>query len=269
MRNIASTFSRLRLKKEGALIAYVTAGDPKPSYTPQIVESLIAGGADIIELGVPFSDPIADGPTIQAATVRALNAGTKPKMVLEMAKKIKMETDTPIVLLTYLNPVFRIGFKKFFEYANACKVDGVIIPDLPIEEASEYKQLAEANDIDTIFLAAPSTSDKRLQDIIEYTSGFLYLITVFGVTGARAKIQNLSIRLIRKTVQMTQKTRLPLAVGFGISKPTHVKTVIENGAEAAIVGSGFVRLIEENLAEKKKMHETLKEYASALKKATL
>ena len=268
MRRIASTFSRLKSQNEGALIAYVTAGDPGPAYTPKIVEALIKGGADIIELGIPFSDPIADGPTIQAASTRALKAGTTPKKVFEIVEEIREESDVPLVLLSYYNPIFKMGLKVFFEYAYTSGVDGMIIPDLPIEEAYQYKKTAEAYDIDTIFLAAPSTSDERLRRLLEYTSGFLYLVSIFGVTGARERLQDLTIRLIKKTLKVTSG-RIPLAVGFGISKPEHVKKIIRNGADAAIVGSGFVKIIERKHNRMEEMLKDLHEYARQLKKATL
>ena len=268
MREIASTFSRLKARNEGALIAYVTAGDPDPAYTPRIVEALIDGGADIIELGIPFSDPIADGPTIQAATVRALKTGTTPKKVLQIVEEVRDGSDVPIVILTYYNPIFRMGLKNFFESAEASGVNGVIVPDLPVEEAYDYKKIAEAHDIDTIFLAAPSTSTERLRKILEYASGFLYLVSIFGVTGARDRVQDLTIRLIKETLKIT-RGRIPLAVGFGISKPEHVKTIIQNGADAAIIGSRFVRIIEEKRDKTEEMLKDLYEYARLLKEATI
>jgi len=268
MREIAKTFSTLEKRGEGGLIAYVTAGDPEPKFTPRIVEALVNGGADIVELGIPFSDPIADGPTIQAASVRALKAGTTPKKVLKTAEEIRERTRVPLVILTYYNPIFRMGQRNFFEYAKTCGVNGIIVPDLPVEEADEYKRFAETYEVDTIFLAAPSTSKERLKKIVEYTSGFLYLVSVFGVTGAREKVQDLTIRLIRETLQTTQG-KVPLAVGFGISKPEHVRAIIQNGADAAIVGSGFVKIINEKHNKKEEMLQDLKEYALKLKKATM
>lgn len=268
MRMIARKFSQLRERGEGGLIAYVTAGDPSPSMTPSIVKSLVGGGADVVELGIPFSDPIADGPTIQAATVRSLKAGTRPRMVLKMVEEIKQETHVPIVVLSYYNPIFRMGLKNFFEEANARGVDGVVVPDLPVEEAGEYKEFAEAYEVDTIFLAAPSTSTGRLKRIVDYTSGFLYLVSVFGVTGARENIQDVTVETIRRALRFTQG-RVPLAVGFGVSKPEHVKHVLENGADAAIAGSRLVKIIEENLGDEGKMVEALREYTRKLKDATL
>jgi len=268
MREIAKTFSRLKTRNEGALIAYVTAGDPDPVYTPRIVEALIEGGADIIELGIPFSDPIADGPTIQAATLRALKAGTTPKKVFKIVEEVRNESDVPIVILTYYNPIFRMGLRRFFESAEASGVDGVIVPDLPVEEAYEYKEAAEAYGIDTIFLAAPSTSTERLRKILKYISGFLYLVSIFGVTGARDRLQDLTIKLIKKTLPITCR-RVPLAVGFGISKPEHIKAIMRNGADAAIVGSRFVKIIERKRDKIEEMLKALHEYAYLLKEATI
>jgi tryptophan synthase alpha chain len=266
MREIAKTFSKLRTQGEGGLIAYITAGDPELSYTPRIVEALVDGGADIIELGIPFSDPIADGPTIQAAAARALKAGTTPRMVLRICEEIKEKNNIPLIVLTYYNPIFRMGLKNFFESASACTIDGVIVPDLPIEEAGEYKGIAENCEIDTIFLAAPSTSTERLGKIAEYTSGFLYLVSVFGVTGAREKIQDLTVRLIRKVVPITHG-KVPVAVGFGVSKPEHIKEIIQNGADAAIVGSGFVRIIEKKHNREEEMLKAIQKYAYRLKES--
>jgi len=266
MSKIEETFRNLKEREEGALIAYVTGGDPTPEFTPKIVGALIAGGADIVELGIPFSDPIADGPTIQAATVRALRARTTPKMVLEMAREIKKDFYIPTIILTYYNPIFRMNPEKFLGLARNCNIDGIIVPDLPFEEAYDYKRIAETNGIDTIFIASPSTSLKRLEKIIGYTSGFLYLVSLFGVTGAREEIQMSTIQLIKRVATHTAG-RIPLAVGFGISKPGHVKTVIKNGADGAIVGSTFVEVIERNLNDKEKTLRSLEQVARKLKKA--
>jgi tryptophan synthase alpha chain len=268
MRKIATKFSELKKRNEGALIAYVTAGDPCPSDTPRIVRALVKGGADIIELGIPFSDPIADGPTIQAASVRALKAGTTPKVVLNMVETVKAEKHLPIVLLTYFNPIFRMGVKQFFEKASASGVNGVIVPDLPIEEAREYKGFAEKNEIDTIFLAAPTTSIERLKRIAAKTSGFLYLVSVFGVTGVRETMRTETMALIQRTAQITSIKGIPLAVGFGVSKPEHVSAVIRGGADAAIVGSAFVQTIEKKRKQTDAMLQSLEDYAHRFKDAT-
>ena len=242
---IEETFGRLRQRNEAALIAYVTAGDPAPRYTPKIVDALIEGGADIIELGIPFSDPIADGPTIQAAAVRALRAGTTPPLVMRMTKQIKKNHEVPVVLLTYYNLIYRLGQQNFLRLAKANGVDGLVIPDLPFEEADEYKKEAQKEAIDTIFLAAPSTPSERLDKILKYCSGFLYMVALFGVTGAREKLQDSTITLIKRLLPAT-RNKIPLAAGFGISTPEHVKRVVAAGAEGAIVGSAFVKVIEQN-----------------------
>jgi len=267
MNRIFRKFSTLKERGEGALIAYLTAGDPTLQHTPKIVQAIIRGGADIIELGIPFSDPIADGPIIQSAMTRALKSGTTPIAVLKMVKQIREENDIPIVILTYYNPIFRMGLKRFFETAKLCGVDGVIVPDLPIEEASEYKEVAESNKIDTIFLATPSTTDDRLKMIIEYTTGFLYLVSVHGVTGVREKIQNSTIGLVKRALTIASG-RIPIAVGFGVSKPEHIRILLENGADGAIVGSGFVKIVEENMHNEERMLQEIENYAMKLKEAT-
>ena len=172
MNAIKDAFVKAKAQGCGALIGYVAAGDPTPEVTPKIADALIAGGVDVLELGLPFSDPIADGPTIQAASVRALAAGTTPKKVLEIAKQIKQKHYVPIVIMTYYNPVFHMGLEQFFRLAKERMVDGVIVPDLPVEEAADYRKAAAACGVDTIFLAAPSTSNERLTKIVAASSGF-------------------------------------------------------------------------------------------------
>ncbi len=266
MNSIAQVFEKLKTRHEGALIGYITAGDPAPEYTTSIAEALIEGGVDILELGLPFSDPIADGSTIQAASVRALSAGTKPTMVLEMAREIRLKHDVPVAIMTYYNPVFKMGLAQFLQLAKDCSVNGLIIPDLPVEEATEYYRTAKANSIDTIFLAAPSTSDERLQKIVACTSGFLYLVSHFGVTGERKTVEDSTIRLIKRVLPYTEQ-HVPLAVGFGISKPEHVKCIIEAGADAVIVGSAFVNVIQRNKGNIDKTVAELCEIARGLKDA--
>lgn len=264
---IEETFRSLRDKDEAALIAYVTAGDPSPKYTLKIVDALVEGGADIIELGVPFSDPIADGPTIQAATIRALNAGTTPPLVMRIAKEIRRKRQIPIVLLTYYNILHRMGLRNFLFSAKTCGVEGLVIPDLPFEEAAEYKKTAQSADVDTIFLATPSTTTGRLHEILEYTSGFLYMVALFGVTGARRKLQESTIELVERILPHT-KSRIPLAAGFGISTPEHVKKVVAAGADGAIVGSAFVDVIEQNRENVSRATEKLRKMSRNFKMAT-
>lgn len=267
MSDLDKVFRGLKKKGAGGLIGYVTCGDPDPKLTPMIAEALVKGGVDILELGIPFSDPIADGPAIQAASVRALAAGTTPRIVLELARKIKKTNNVPVVILTYFNPIFKIGNASFFKLANDCMVDGVVVPDLPVEEAKDYKKAASAWGIDTIFLAAPSTANQRLGKIILYTSGFLYVVSHFGVTGERKEIAQSTIQLIKR-VSRQVRGRVPIAVGFGVSKPNHVQSIIEAGADGAIVGSAFVNIIQRNRSDTKKMLEEITVTARKLKKAT-
>jgi tryptophan synthase alpha chain len=267
MSDLTKVFKRLKAQGDGALIGYVTAGDPKPELTPKIAEALVKGGVDIIELGVPFSDPIADGPTIQAASVRALQAGTTPKMVLGIAGEIKRKRGVPVVILTYFNPVFRMGVENFFRLAKSFGVDGVVVPDLPVEEAEAYREAAETCGVDTIFLAAPSTSNNRLGKIVACTSGFLYVVSHFGVTGAREALEDSTVQLIKRITPFTQ-SKIPLAVGFGVSKPEHAKRIIEAGADGVIVGSAFVNIIQRRQKDVDRMLEELEVAACKLKNAT-
>jgi tryptophan synthase alpha chain len=242
-------------------------GDPKPEFTPRIAEALVKGGVDILELGVPFSDPIADGPTIQAASVRALQSGTTPQMVLGMAGEIKKKHNVPVVILTYYNPVFRMGVERFFRLAKSFGVDGVVVPDLPVEEAEAYREAAKSCEVDTIFLAAPSTSDERLRKIVSCTSGFLYVVSHFGVTGAREALEDSTLQLIRRFLPYTAG-QVPLAVGFGVSKPNHTKRIIKCGADGVIVGSAFVNIIEKYKENIDKTLNVIEAKASELKKGT-
>jgi len=267
MNTIKQVFENNYKNAKGCLIGYITAGDPTPNFTPKIADALIHGGVDILELGLPFSDPIADGSTIQAASLRALNAGTTPMKVLDIAKEIKTKHDIPIVIMTYYNPIFHIGLDKFLSTAKTCGVNGFIVPDLPIEEATDFKKTANFYNLDTVFLAAPSTSNNRLTRIVDATSGFLYLVSHFGVTGAKSTIENSTIQLIQHVKPFTDK-KVPLAIGFGISQPEHVQRVIKAGADAAIVGSAFINIIQKNANHKVDMLNELETTTRALKSAT-
>ncbi len=266
MNSIKQVFQKNQANGNGCLIGYIMAGDPTPDATPKIADALIKGGVDILELGLPFTDPIADGPTIQAASLRALNAGTTPLKVLEIAKEIKSKHDVPIVVMTYYNPVFRIGLEKFLSEAKAHQVNGFIVPDLPVEEATDFKTAADKHCLDTIFLAAPSTSNSRLPKIVAASSGFLYLVSRFGVTGAKTSVEDSTLQLIQRVLPFTAD-RIPLAVGFGIAKPEHVQRVIKAGADGAIVGSAFINIIASKSKEET-MLKDLEATAKALKAAT-
>jgi len=265
---ISDTFNELKSRNQGALIAYLAVGDPHPKRTPRLAEALIDGGADILELGIPFSDPIADGPTIQNAVSRSLASGSRPVDALNIAREIKDGSDVPIVLMTYFNPIFRFGVSKFIRSTKRCGISGIIVPDLPVEESVEYKKECAAEGIDTIFLASPSTDTTRLKRILAQTSGYLYLISLYGVTGIRTQIAESATAMIKKYHDIIAGS-IPLAVGFGISKPEHVKHVIQAGADGAIIGSAFVKIIDDNRGNIPLAAKKLKSLAQAMKKGTV
>lgn len=237
---ITKRFDELRAKNEPALIAYLTAGDPTPEATPELVAALERGGADVIELGVPFSDPIADGPVIMRASERALAAGMTVEKVLEIAAKIRETSEIPIVLFTYLNPIMRYGFEKLAAKAKEVGIDGFLLTDLSVEEAGPFCESVKKYGLDTVFLVAPTSTDRRLDLVAKYCSGFLYVVSRTGVTGERAEVSSGVRPLVERLRQFTE---LPLGVGFGISKPEQAQEVAEV-ADGVVVGSAFVRAIE-------------------------
>ena len=222
------------------LVAYITAGDPSLDATEQFVLALAGAGADVIELGVPFSDPVADGPVIQRASERALRAGTTLAGVLSLVKSLREKTEVPIVLFSYFNPVLQMGLEKFADAARAAGADGVLITDLTPDEGGEYRAAMSSRGLDTIFLAAPTSTDERLALIAKASSGFLYLISRTGVTGAKDQLADELPALARRVRRVTN---LPIAIGFGISLPGHV-SVLGGLADAAVVGSALVEEIE-------------------------
>jgi tryptophan synthase alpha chain len=237
---ISRRFAELRRTGEMGLVAYITAGDPSLEATEKLVIALAEAGADVIELGVPFSDPIADGPVIQRASERALRSGTTLAGVLALVKSLRAKSDVPLVLFSYFNPVLQMGLEKFAEAAKAAGADGVLITDLTPEEAGEYRAAMSAHGLDTIFLAAPTSPDERLARIAEASSGFLYLISRTGVTGPKDQLADELPSLARRVRRVTQ---LPIAIGFGISLPGHV-SLLGGLADAAVVGSALVEEIE-------------------------
>ena len=222
----------------------MTAGDPTPEHTPHLVAALERGGADLIELGVPFSDPIADGPVIQRASDRALRTGTTLRRILDIAAQIRERSEIPIVLFTYLNPVVRYGFDALARDAAARGIDGCLLTDLSVEEADDYIGPLRAHGLDTIFLAAPTSTERRLRLVAEYSSGFVYLVSRTGVTGEQTSVSEAVGPLVEK---MRTVTKLPLAVGFGIATAAHAAQV-GRIADAVVVGSAFVRTIEQHAA---------------------
>ena len=239
---ITRLFARLKREGRKGLVAYITAGDPSPDRTPALIDALERGGADLIELGVPFSDPIADGPVIQRAGYRALAAGTTVSKVLEIAAEVRTRSEIPLLLFTYLNPVMRYGFEKLARDAKTAGIDGCLLIDASVEEAGAYVGVMRAAGLDTVFLAAPTSTPRRLQLVAEYSSGFVYLVSRTGVTGERDSISSAVAPLIRS---MRAVTDLPLAVGFGVSTPEHVAEIGAQ-AEAVVVGSAIMRVIEQN-----------------------
>jgi tryptophan synthase alpha chain len=237
---IARRFAELAKHGEMGIVAYLTAGDPTLDATEKIVLTAGEAGADVIELGVPFSDPLADGPTIQRASERALKSGTTLAGILALVASLRRLTEVPIVLFSYFNPILQMGLEKFAAAAAKAGADGVLATDLTPEEAGEYRSILRAHNLDTIFLAAPTSTDARLAKIAAATSGFLYLISRTGVTGTRDPLPEDLPAFVRR---VRQHTRLPIAVGFGISLPTHV-AVLGGIADAAVVGSAIVAEIE-------------------------
>lgn len=230
---ISGTFSDLKKQKKGALIAYVCAGD---GDTPSIVNALVRGGADIVELGLPFSDPVADGPTIQASIQRALDAGMNPDMYFDMVANL--DVDVPLVVMTYYNLIFKRGLERFVRDCSDSGITGMIVPDLPPEESEELAGYCKKHGVDLIFLVAPTTRGDRLENILKRGTGFLYLVSRLGVTGARA-----DVALSTKEVLDRVKTDTPRAVGFGISSGEQAASVFKSGADGVIVGSAFVDII--------------------------
>ena len=237
---ISQRFAALRQTGQMGLVAYLTAGDPSLAATEKFVLALAEAGADVIELGVPFSDPVADGPVIQRASERALRAGTTLAGVLSLVKSLRAKTQVPLVLFSYYNPVLQMGLEKFADAAKSAGADGALLTDVTPEEATEYRAAMSSRGLDTIFLAAPTSPDERLALISSATTGFLYLISRTGVTGVKDQLAEELPALARRVRRFTN---LPIAIGFGISQPGHV-SLLGGLADAAVVGSALVEEIE-------------------------
>ena len=237
---ISKRFGELRASGELGIVAYIVAGDPSLDASLKYVLALAEAGADVIELGVPFSDPLADGPTIQRGAERALKGGTTLAGVLDLVRRIRESSQVPLVLFSYYNPILQMGLEKFASVAASAGADGVLVTDLTPEESEDYRRILAAHHLDTVFLGAPTSTDERLAKIAACSSGFLYLISRTGVTGAKDVLPDDLPALIRRTRSVTQ---LPIAVGFGISLPGHV-SVLGGLADAAVVGSALVSEIE-------------------------
>lgn len=264
MTRIKEKFAELESRKEKALITYIMAGFPNEKATIATIRGLVKGGADIIELGFPFSDPLADGPVIQNASTISLEKGTKITKFFSLVKKIRKETDIPLVLMTYTNILYHKGYSKFISEAKKAGIDGFILPDMSIEESKEYLKAAK-NNADTIFLISPNTNKTRVQKITKASSGFLYLVAVFGTTGVKTGIKKYTLDAIKQVKKQT-KGKIPIGVGFGISTPEDVKKYIKAGADAVIVGSAYLKLIEKT--PQNKLESKITSFTKSLKKQT-
>jgi tryptophan synthase alpha chain len=259
---ISRCFAALRESGELGIVAYITAGDPSMDATLEFVLALEAGGADVIELGVPFSDPLADGPTIQRASERALKAGVTLPGIIDLVRRIRKSSEIPLVLFSYYNPILQMGLEKFAAAASGAGADGVLATDLSPEESVEYRRILEAHHLDTIFLCAPTSTDERLASIAACSTGFLYLVSRTGVTGAKDTLPDDLPALLRRVRSFT---KLPIAVGFGISLPGHV-SMLGGLADAAVVGSSLVAEIERSKSPAE-ASSALRERVGVLKQA--
>lgn len=260
---IERKFQELREKERAALVTYITAGDPTLELTPDIVFQLEKSGADIVELGVPFSDPMADGPTIQLASERALNSGTTLHGVLDAVRKIRKHSEIPLLLFGYYNPFFAYGLEKLAADASEAGVDGILSVDLPPEEAEEFKIHTDNKGLNLVFLLAPNSTAERINLVAEHASGFVYLVSVTGVTGERP---NLDYSLEPVIDEIRQHIRLPVGVGFGVSTPSQVSKIARL-ADAVIVGSALVRVIEKDGKNSVSLLSRIGEFVSGLSKA--
>lgn len=257
---INETFESLKKKGEKALIPFIVAGDPSLEFTEKLVLSFVEAGCDIIELGLPFSDPLADGPVIQKAAGRALTAGVRTKDVLSLVSKLREKVSVPLVLLSYYNPIMAYGEEKFITDFAEAGLDGIVIPDLPYEESSALRHLAKGK-LDIIPLVAPTSDSKRIRMITDEASGFVYCVAVTGVTGARKELSNQGENLLKKA---RIETNLPLALGFGVSTAKQAKQA-STLADGVIVGSAIVKKIE--LLEKGESLNSIKGFVAELKSA--
>jgi tryptophan synthase alpha chain len=258
-------FSNVKKKAEGAFIPFVVAGDPDFETSLEIVRTFVASGADALEIGFAFSDPVADGASVQTADLRALNVGMTTKRGFEFIRRIREFTSIPIGILVYYNLVYKMGIDEFYRKAKENGVNGILSADLPPEEAEDVVAAAGKYGMDQIFMVAQTTSNERLQTIARMSSGFLYVVAVMGVTGARSRLKSSTVELVER---VKSHSNLPLAVGFGISKPEHVKEVIDAGSDGAIVASAIINIITDHLQDKELMLKKIGEFCRELKEAT-
>jgi len=263
MNRIENKFDEIKSKYNSALVCYITAGDPSLKVTRDVVLQLEKAGADIIELGIPFSDPMADGPTIQLASERALEAGTNIHGVLKLVKEIREHSEIPVILFGYYNPFFKYGLERFALDAREAGADGVLVVDLPPDEAGEFKVHLDKQNLNTIFLLAPNSTDDRISLVAQNANGFVYLVSVTGVTGARPD-QDYSLREL--TNKIKNGTGLPVGIGFGVSSADQAKK-ISAYSDAVIVGSALVRIIEDNNGNDQKLLDEIFDFTKKLSDA--
>lgn len=264
MKTYKQVFSELAEQKRPALIPFFVIGDPDYQTSLDIIKTSIDAGADILELGIPFSDPIADGPTIQKADIRARNAGMNIQKALQFVSNVKEYKDIPVGLLLYYNLVYRYGTEKFFVDFHQAGVNSVLIADLSIDDADETAPPARSAGLDTVFMVTPNTKPERIKLIASKTTGFIYTVSVFGVTGSRENLSDLVEGLVAKLKQLTS---VPVCVGFGISKPEHAASIAGAGADGVIIGSKIVGLIEKNLMNKQKMLGEISGFLTEVRKS--
>ncbi|GJN10088.1 hypothetical protein PR202_ga28151 [Eleusine coracana subsp. coracana] len=263
-RSISGTFADLKEQGKVALVPFITAGDPDLATTAKALKILDACGSDVIELGVPYSDPLADGPVIQASATRALAKGTTFEDVISMVKEVVPQLSCPLALFTYYNPILKRGIPNFMTIVKEAGVQGLVVPDVPLEETDILRSEASKNNLELVLLTTPTTPKERMEKIAEASEGFIYLVSTVGVTGARTNVSTKVQSLLEEIKQATEK---PVAVGFGVSTPEHVKQIAEWGADGVIVGSAMVRLLGEAASPEeglKKLEELAKNLKSAL-----
>jgi tryptophan synthase alpha chain len=264
MRTYSEVFSELAKQKKAALVPFFVVGDPDFDTSLAVVKAAIDAGADILELGIPFSDPIADGPTIQKADIRARKSGMTVAKALEFIRKVKDYKDIPIGLLIYYNLIYQYGTEKFFSDFHSAGVNSVLVADLSIDDADEIYSPAVSAGLDTVFIVTPNTDSERVKVIASKTTGFIYAVSLLGVTGSRDKLSDMVEGLLGKLKKLTS---VPVCVGFGISKPEHAATIVKAGADGVIIGSKIVDLIERNLDNKDKMLADIAAVLSGIKGA--
>jgi tryptophan synthase alpha chain len=264
MKTYKQVFAEVAAQKRAALIPFFVIGDPDFETSLSLVKAAMDAGADILELGVPFSDPIADGPTIQKADVRALRNGMTVKKALDFIEKIKSHRDIPIGLLMYYNLVYQYGTERFFNDFHRAGVNSVLVADLSIDDADEVAPAARAAGLDTVFMVTPNTSVERMKLIASKTTGFIYTVSLLGVTGSREQLSDTVEGLVGRLKEVTS---VPVCVGFGISKPEHAAAVARAGADGVIIGSRIVAIIENNLGEKEKMRSEISSFVSEVRRA--